>query len=107
MALFKKYIIQKQYDLKDCGAACLATISRHHGLKIPLTQIRDIAGTDKQGTSALGLIKAAEQMGFSAKGVKGNPEAFFSEFPLPCIAHVVIDQKLLHYVVIHKITKKK
>lgn len=53
------------------------------------------------------MIKAAEQLGFTAKGVKGNQEAFFSEFPLPAIAHVVVDGSLLHYVVIHKITKKK
>lgn len=39
--------------------------------------------------------------------MKGNKEAFFSEFPLPCIAHVIVDGSLLHYVVIHKITKKK
>ncbi len=32
---------------------------------------------------------------------------FFSEFPLPAIAHVVVDGSLLHYVVIHKITKKE
>ncbi|MDN4601426.1 peptidase domain-containing ABC transporter [Paenibacillus sp. F6_3S_P_1C] len=107
MSLIKRYTFQKQYDHKDCGAACLATISRHYGLKMPLARIREIAGTDKQGTNALGLIKASEHMGFSAKGVKGNTEAFFSGFPLPCIAHVVIDQQLLHYVVIHKITKKK
>lgn len=30
-----------------------------------------------------------------------------SEFPLPAIAHVVIDGTLLHYVVIHSISKKK
>ena len=53
------------------------------------------------------MVKAAEQLGFTAKGVKGNREAFFSEFPLPAIAHVIIDGKLLHYVVIHKITKKE
>lgn len=53
------------------------------------------------------MIKAAEELGFSAKGVKGNKEAFFSEFPLPCIAHVIVDGNLLHYVVIHKITKKQ
>ena len=28
----------------------------------------------------------AKHLGFSAKGVKGNKESFFSEFPLPCIA---------------------
>ena len=46
-------------------------------------------------------------MGFSAKGVKGDKNAFFSEFPLPCIAHVIVDGNLLHYVVIHKITEKQ
>jgi ATP-binding cassette subfamily B protein len=100
-----KYYTVKQHDITDCGAACLATISRQHGLKIPITKIREIAGTDKQGTNAYGLIKAAESLGFTAKGVKGDQEAFFSEFPLPCIAHVIVDEALLHYVVIHNITK--
>ncbi|OAB40667.1 bacteriocin ABC transporter ATP-binding protein [Paenibacillus macquariensis subsp. defensor] len=104
---FKKYHCIKQQDIKDCGAACLSTISKQHGLKYPISKIREIAGTDKQGTNAYGLVKAAEQLGFTAKGVKGNREAFFEEFPLPAIAHVVIDQSLLHYVVIHKITKKE
>ena len=30
-------------------------------------------------------------LGFTAKGVKGNQEAFFSEFPLLAIAHVIVD----------------
>ncbi|EPR12007.1 peptidase domain-containing ABC transporter [Ruminiclostridium papyrosolvens] len=104
---FKRYYCVKQHDITDCGAACLATISKQYGFKTSITKIRETAGTDKQGTNAYGLIKAAESLGFTAKGVKGNQEAFFSEFPLPCIAHVVVDGTLLHYVVIHKITKKK
>ena len=102
-----KYYCVKQHDITDCGAACLATISKQNGYKIGITKIREVAGTDKQGTNAYGVIKAAEQLGFSAKGVKGDKEAFFSEFPLPCIAHVIVDGSLLHYVVIHKITKKE
>lgn len=102
-----KYYCVKQHDITDCGAACLATISKQHGYKIGITKIREVSGTDKQGTNVYGVIKAAEQLGFSAKGVKGNKEAFFSEFPLPCIAHVVVDGNLLHYVVIHKITKNQ
>ena len=78
-----------------------------NGYRIGITKIREVAGTDKQGTNVYGVIKAAEQLGFSAKGVKGDREAFFSEFPLPCIAHVIVDGNLLHYVVIHKITKKQ
>ena len=74
-------------------------------LQIGITKIREVAGTDKEGTNVYGVIKAAELLGFSAKGVKGNKEAFFSEFPLPCIAHMIVDGNLLHYVVIHKSQK--
>lgn len=102
-----KYYCVKQHDITDCGAACLATISKQYGLKLSISKIREIAGTDKQGTNAYGVIKAAEQLGFTAKGVKGNRDAFFSEFPLPAIAHVVVDGSLLHYVVVHKVTKEK
>ncbi len=104
---FKHFYCVKQHDITDCGAACLATISKQYGFKTSITKIRDIAGTDRQGTNAYGVIKAAESFGFTAKGVKGNQEAFFSEFPLPCIAHIVVEGTLLHYVVIHKITKKQ
>lgn len=102
-----RYYCVRQHDITDCGAACLATISKQHGLKTSITRIREVAGTDKQGTNAYGVIKAAEELGFEAKGVKGDKEAFFSDFPLPCIAHMIVDGALLHYVVVHKITKKK
>lgn len=102
-----KYTCIKQHDITDCGAACLATVSRQYGFKTSITKIRQIAGTDKLGTNAYGMVKAAEQLGFTAKAVKGNQDAFFSEFPLPAVAHVVREGGLLHYVVIHKITKSK
>lgn len=102
-----KYYCIKQHDITDCGAACLATISKQYGLSTSITKIREVAGTDKQGTNAYGMVKVAEILGFTAKPVKGNQEAFFSDFPLPAIAHVVVDGSLLHYVVIHKITNKK
>lgn len=102
-----KYTCIKQHDITDCGAACLATISKHYGLKMPISKIREVAGTDKQGTNIAGMLKAAEKLRFTAKAVKGDHNAFFSEFPLPAIAHVIVDGALLHYVVIHKITKKQ
>jgi ATP-binding cassette subfamily B protein len=102
-----KYYCIRQHDITDCGAACLATISKQYGLKTSISRIREVAGTDKMGTNAYGVIKAAEQLGFTAKGVKGDQNAFFTDFPLPAIAHVVVDGSLLHYVVIHKITKNQ
>lgn len=100
----KKYVCIRQHDITDCGAACLATVARHHKLKVSISEIREIAGTDKMGTNALGMVKAAEQLGFYAKAVKGNAEALATEFPLPAIAHIIVDGSLQHFVVIHKIT---
>lgn len=73
-----KYYCIKQYDITDCGAACLATICKQNGYKIGITKIREVAGTDKEGTNVYGVIKAAELLGFSAKGVKGNNFTHFS-----------------------------
>ncbi len=102
-----KYYCIKQHDITDCGAACLATIAKQYGLSTSITKIREVAGTDKMGTNAYGMVKAVEQLGFTAKAVKGNQEAFYSEIPLSAIAHVVVDGTLLHYVVIHKMTKHR
>ena len=74
---------------------CLATVSKQYGLSTSITKIREVVGTGKKGTNTYGMVKAAEQLGFTAKEVKGNQEAFFSEFPLPAIAHVVVDGTLL------------
>ncbi|WP_439183099.1 peptidase domain-containing ABC transporter [Carboxylicivirga taeanensis] len=93
----------KQRDITDCGAACLASIASHYKLKLPVSRIRQLAGTDKKGTNVLGLIKAAEKMGFTAKGVKGGIDAL-PKIPLPAIAHVIVKEVLQHYVVIYKVS---
>lgn len=95
----------KQRDITDCGAACLASVAAFYNLKLPVSKIRQWAGTDKKGTNAWGIIKAAEKMGMTAKGVKATPEALF-EIPCPAIAHVIIKEKLQHYVVVYKVTSK-
>lgn len=95
----------KQRDITDCGAACLASISAHYKLQLPVSRIRQFAGTDKRGTNVLGLIEAAEKLGFQAKGAKGNIESL-SKIPLPAIAHVVLKSGLHHYVVLYKVTPK-
>lgn len=92
----------KQHDIKDCGAACLASIGAHYGVNIPIAKIRQFANTDKRGTNVLGMIEAAEKMGFTAKGVKGGIDAL-DKIPLPAVAHVVVKEQLHHYVVIYKV----
>ena len=80
-----RYYCVKQHDITDCGAACLATISKQNRYRISISKIREVAGTDRQGTNAFGVIQAAEQLGFSAKGVKGNAEAFFQNSLFPVL----------------------
>ena len=96
----------KQHDIKDCGAACLASIGNHYKVNLPIARIRQYANTDKRGTNVLGIIEAAEKMGFTAKGVKGGLDAI-NKIPLPAIAHVVVKEQLHHYIVIYKVEKSK
>ncbi len=95
----------KQHDITDCGATCLASISAHYNLQLPIARIRQYAGTDKKGTNVLGLIEASEKLGFEAKGVRGEFDSLF-KIPKPAIAHVIVQEHLHHYVVIYEVTKQ-
>ena len=106
-----KKICIAQHDITDCGAACLASVAAHYGLEMPISKIRQMASTDRQGTNVLGLVEAAEKTGFLAKGVKSlNLDGTkkidpLLKIPKPAIAHVVVKGSLLHFVVIYKATK--
>ncbi len=102
--MFRNHILIRQRDITDCGAACIASISAYYKLFISVSNIRLHAGTDKLGTNLLGLIEAAIVLGFRAKGAKGDL-ASLSSIPLPCIAHVILPNKLHHFVVIYSVKK--
>ena len=102
----KSSTLIKQHDIRDCGAACLASVAGHYGLQLPIAKIRQLCHTDKRGTNALGLIQGLEQMGFNAKGVKASLENL-PQAPLPAIAHTIFKEQFQHYVVIYKIHKGK
>lgn len=101
-----KYYCVRQHDETDCGPACIATICCQLGSTVGIGRVREVACTDTNGTSLYNMVRAAESLGFSAYGVKGSEESLHEEIPLPCIAHVIKNGNLPHYVVIHKITKK-
>lgn len=95
----------RQRDITDCGAACLSSIAAYYQLQLPISRIRQYAGTDRKGTNVLGMIEAAEKLGFQAKGAKGDLHSL-SKIPLPAIAHLALRSGLNHYVVIYKVTDK-
>jgi ATP-binding cassette subfamily B protein len=94
----------KQRDITDCGAACLASVASFFNLKLSIAAIRQMAGTDKKGTNVLGMVTAAEKLGFVAKGVKGNRESL-CKIPLPTIVHVIMQNTVSHFLVIYKVKK--
>ena len=95
----------KQRDNTDCGSACFAFLCRHYNLSLSLAVVRRHLGTSSTGTSAANIVSTAINLGFTAKGVKGTSDAL-SSVPLPAIAHCLIDQKRLHYVVLVAWTPK-
>jgi ATP-binding cassette, subfamily C, bacteriocin exporter len=103
--MFNNRIKIKQRDITDCGAACLASIAAHYKLQLPVSRIRQFAGTDKRGTNVLGMIEAAERLGFQAKGAKGGLDSL-AKIPLPAVAHIVLKNGLHHYVVVYEIGNK-
>ncbi|MDR1369132.1 MAG: peptidase domain-containing ABC transporter [Dysgonamonadaceae bacterium] len=103
--MFQREIKIRQHDSTDCAAACLASVSAYYGLKFPISRIRQYAYTDEKGTNALGLVEAAQKLGFDAKGVRG-PFECLRDIPKPAIAHIVIKGELHHFVVIYKVTDK-
>src|SRR5689334_8001036 len=98
----RRFACVRQHDQSDCGPACLAAVSLHYGRPVRLQQMRDLAGTDRLGTNLLGLIRAAERMGFMAKAVKGTFDVL-PKAPLPAIAHVRTKEGLGHFVVLHQV----
>jgi ATP-binding cassette subfamily B protein len=103
--MFTRFHCVRQMDGSDCGAAALATIARHHGRHFGLQAMRDLAGTDRVGTNLLGLVQAAERIGFAAKAVKGPYEAL-DQAPLPAVAHVKTADGFGHFIVLHRVGKQ-
>lgn len=101
-----KAIKIKQFDITDCGAACIASVSAYYGLKFPLAQIRQYAYTNQKGTNILGMVDALDKLGFNAKGARAEFEAL-KIVPKPTIAHVIVKGVLQHFVVIYKVGNTK
>ena len=93
-----------QDESKDCGAACLLTIIKTYGGDVSMEYLRSITNTTRNGTNAYYLTECAKSIGFSTRVVEADIKNISIDF-LPCIAHVIIDSKYKHFVVIHEINK--
>lgn len=98
-----KFKLVRQQDESDCGVACLSMILQHYGSYIPISKLRKISGTDNEGTSALGLKECVENFNIECVAIKTDSHVWSNkDLILPLVAHCVVDNKFLHYVVIYK-----
>lgn len=105
MTSYKRTFVP-QIDARDCGIAALASIAKFYGSDFSLAHLRELAKTNKEGTTALGIVKAADEMGFETRPVQADKTLFdMSDVPYPFIVHVNKEGKLQHYYVVYQ-TKK-
>lgn len=100
--------IELQQDQSDCGVACLLSVIKYYGGNSSIETIRKLSGTNITGTTLLGLYQAATSLGFKAEGCEADITALYKH-PSPVILHVLIEDKLEHYVVCYgtKVNEKK
>ena len=94
--LQKTFVLQQ--DQSDCGVACLLSLIKYYQGSNTLEKLRELSGTNKQGTTLLGLYQASNTLGFNAQGNEADIQALINH-KAPLILHVVIEERLQHYLV--------
>jgi ABC-type bacteriocin/lantibiotic exporter with double-glycine peptidase domain len=84
-----------QVEASDCGAACLATVLGHHGLDIPVSELRHRLNLGRSGTSALSMLRVARSYGLTARGVRTDVGGL-DHLPPGTVLHWNLD----HFVVL-------
>ncbi|MCS3798574.1 peptidase domain-containing ABC transporter [Niastella sp. OAS944] len=98
----RKFPIDRQLDIMDCGPACLKMIAKYYGRFYSLHYLRDKCGISREGVSLLDLSYAGEQIGFRTLSLKCTIKDLLDRVPLPVIVHW--DNS--HFVVVYKTRRK-
>ncbi len=87
-----------QPDEMSCGTTCLKMLLKYYGKHFSNNRLRDLAHVDLSGSSLANLAGAAEELGFSTRGMKLDYDTLIS-VTLPCIVH----WQGFHYILVYKI----
>lgn len=101
----KKLNYIPQVDERDCGVAALSMVLAHYKTRLSLAQLRNMAKTNMEGTTALGIVKAANALDFETMPIQADLSLFDKkDLPFPFIAHVNKLGKYQHYYVVYGIS---
>ncbi len=98
-----KFPFYKQHDAMDCGPTCLRMVAKHYGVNHSIQALRQQSEIGKDGVNLLGIVQAAEQIGFRTLAVKAPLKKMAADAPLPCIVH----WNQVHFVVVYRIKKNQ
>lgn len=105
--MLRRYPFVEQEGEKDCGVASLAMIILYYKGQVPLEVLRELSKTDRRGVTAYHLVTCAKEIGFHARGIKCTLEDLESNVHYPLIAHITLEEKYQHYIVIYRIEPSK
>lgn len=103
MIKIKENCFVNQTSNNDCGLACLTMILKYYGVDENLNDIKKKFKYSDEKVSVYDLVKLSNEKGILATGYKN---VSLTSIKVPCIAHLVYDEKQ-HFVVIIKILKNK
>ncbi|MCY4275931.1 MAG: cysteine peptidase family C39 domain-containing protein [Gammaproteobacteria bacterium] len=73
-----------QTHMTECGAACLCSILAYFGCWVSLSELRNLCGVNRDGSTAGGLVRTAKLYGLECSGHSINAKHVF-DMPLPQI----------------------
>lgn len=93
----------KQTNTNDCGKAAIAMILKYYGTDLNYSEIESSL---IYGLTIQEILDVLEKYNFEAKAVKLTSEEILSDYTLPCIALLELEDDVNHYVVIYRIKKR-
>lgn len=100
----RRYPFFQQLDSMDCGPTCLRMVAAWHGRHFSLQYLREQSHIDRDGVSMLGIVKAAEHIGFEATAYRlpfstTDDQTGLEDLDAPFIVH----WQQQHFVVVYAI----
>lgn len=96
----------RQQGIKDCGVTCLYNIIRYYKGNISIDKLKNLTKTDNNGTSIYNIVEASNKLGLKSNAYMCKYNSL-NKISWPFIAHIKLDEKYDHFIVIKNIKKDK
>lgn len=96
----------RQQGIKDCGVTCLYNIIRYYKGNISIDKLRNLTKTDNNGTSIYNIVEVSNKLGLKSNAYMCKYNSL-NKISWPFIAHIKLDEKYDHFIVIKNIKKDK